>query len=75
MLHSPSRSNTTKVKAVQSPAMLGDAHTMIQHCVPKDCGFVTMTNQLFNALWGSNLTLRIIQNARVYSVVKIEIMW
>jgi hypothetical protein len=72
VLHSPSWSSTMKVKAVQSPAMLGDAHTMIQRYVPKDCVFVTMTNQLFNALWGSNLTLRIIQNARVYSVVKIQ---
>lgn len=75
MLHSSSRSSATKVKGVQSPAVLGDAHTMIQRYVPKDCDFVTVTNQLFNALWGSNLTLRIIQNSRVYSVVKIEIMW
>jgi len=72
VLQSPSQSSTMKVKALQSPAILGDADNMIQPYVPKDCVFVTMTNQLYNAFWGSNLTLRIIWNSIVYSVVKIQ---
>jgi len=72
VLHSPSRPNTMKVKTLQSPAMLGDAHTMIQCYVPNDCVFVAMTNHLFNALWGRNLNMRIIWNARVYVVVKTQ---
>ena len=72
MLPSPSWSSTMKVKVLQSPAMMGDALSKIhvQCYVPKDCVSVTMTNQLFNALWGGNPTLRIIWNGRVYLVVK-----
>jgi hypothetical protein len=72
VLPSHSQSSTMKVKSLQSPALMGDAHSMIQHYVPKDCVSVTMTNQLTHAVWGSNAILKTIRNTKLYSVVTIQ---